>query len=133
MAGRGRGDGRARRKVRRVDWMRWARGRTQRTEREREREIAKPDPLTSFKGTALFIESNVHEIPLPPKREAHLRICSAQYSRVIGREKLVANNVRIIHLTNLSILEERNGTLRFFSMNVFVSLVRWKGEGKFYV
>lgn len=67
MAGRGRGDGRARRKVRRVDWMRWARGRTQRTEREREREIAKPDPLTSFKGTALFIESNVHEIsPLPP-------------------------------------------------------------------
>lgn len=76
-------------------------------ERKREREIAKPDPLTSFKGTALFIESNVHEIPLPPKREAHLRICSAQYSRVIGREKLVANNVRIIHLTNLSILEER--------------------------
>lgn len=36
-------------------------------ERKREREIAKPDPLTSFKGTALFIESNVHEIsPLPP-------------------------------------------------------------------
>ena len=106
-------------------------------ERKREREIAKPDPLTSFKGTALFIESNVHEIPLPPKREAHLRICSAQYSRVIGREKLVANNVRIIHLVeslDFGRKKERNGTLlRFFSMNVFVSLVRWKGEGKFYV
>lgn len=30
---------------------------------EREREVAKPDPLTSFKGTALFIESYVHETP----------------------------------------------------------------------
>lgn len=59
-------------------------------EREREREVAKPDPLTSFKGTALFIESYVHETPPPPtKREAHLRICSVQCSRAIGRQKVV--------------------------------------------
>lgn len=43
--------------------MRWARGRCgekSAARGEREREVGKPDPLTSFKGTALFIESNVH-------------------------------------------------------------------------
>lgn len=89
-------------------------------EKEREREVAKPDPLTSFKGTALFIESNVHETPLP---HPNGRPTCASVPCNIRARSADKNDVRIIHLVeSYGILEGKKK--REFSMEVNVSFLR---------